>query len=161
VNHVKVYSFIKQKGYKIGVLAGVGIVHREIIESFSEHCLNAHPAPLPECRGGGAVQQTLYKGLLPSASVHFATPEIDAGGILDVEPLSLKPDDTLESVSIRLTFLCAERLAFVTQKLISGGQFEVTENNGQIRYWKDCTKEVQITARRNLKMILPKNQQVG
>jgi hypothetical protein len=156
INHVKVRSFILQNEYKIGVFAGVGIVHKDIIESFSECCLNAHPAPLPECRGAGALQQTLYKKLKPSASVHYATPDVDAGGILDLEPLELRQDDTLETISFKLTLLCAVRLAYVSERMVSGGYFEVAVNHGEIHFWRDCTKEIQRSARKNLKELLSK-----
>ncbi len=154
VNHVKVRSEIRRQGYRIGVLAGVGIVHGDIIGAFSDCCLNAHPAPLPQCRGGGAVQQTLFRKLTPSTSVHYATPAVDAGGILDVTPLALRPDDTLESLSLRLTMQCADRLAHVTERMLSHEALPVVENTGPLNRWSDCTIEVQRAAHRQLKALL-------
>ncbi len=151
INHVMVDRILKDEQPDIGILSGVGLVHKEIIDRFSRFCLNGHPAPLPQCRGGGAVQFTLFNNLVPSASIHYATPEIDAGKILIVKPLELKKDDTIESISMRLTMHTAELIALVAEKIIKEESLMEIENNGNLNYWKNCTKKVQKTAEKNLK----------
>ncbi len=151
VNHVKTLRYIESAQFSIGILGGVGIVNGEIINSFRKVCLNAHPAPLPECRGGGAIQFTLVKDLEPSASVHIATAEIDAGPILSVVPVPISSDETMESLSLKVTIQCALSLAYITKLYIEGGIPDQKPNDGALNKWKDCSRDVQLLAERKLR----------
>lgn len=146
VNHVAMYKFLEKEKYDIGLFAGVGVVHPDIIGSFAKFCLNAHPAPLPECRGGGAIQFTLHNRLQPAASVHFATGEIDSGSILLVSEIEVYSSDTINSLSDRVTIHAAEKLVEVTSLILSGKKMIELPNFGKLNYWKHCTKEVQKSA---------------
>ena len=82
VNHARTLRFIQINKLDIGVFGGVGIVSDVIIKSFKSYCINAHPAPLPECRGGGALEYTLYNNLRPQITIHYATAEVDGGDVI-------------------------------------------------------------------------------
>ena len=154
VNHVRALKFVELERFDIGLFAGVDIVDGAIIDAFGTCCLNAHPAPLPQCRGGGALINTLYHGLQPAVSVHVATAGIDEGEILRVTPLSLRKDDGYDSLNLRLALLCAETLAEVAQELASGKPVKGMPNTGSLHYWKDCTIERQRGAMRRLRHLL-------
>lgn len=154
VNHVRTLKLIEQERFDLGLFAGVDIVDGAIIDAFGVCCLNAHPAPLPQCRGGGALINTLYYGLQPSVSVHVATAGIDEGEILRVTPLPLRKNDSYDSINQRLTVLCAETLAEVAQALAGGQPVKGQPNNGVLHYWKDCTIERQRAAMRRLRQLL-------
>jgi len=146
VNHVALYKYLEREKYEIGLLAGVGIVHSEIIGMFSKFCLNAHPAPLPDCRGGGAVQFTLQKGLQPAASVHYVTEDIDAGSILLVSEIEVLKSDCINSLSDRITIHAAEKLVEVATLCLSGKTLVELPNLGKLNYWKSCTQGIQKSA---------------
>lgn len=154
VNHVRTLKLIEQERFDIGLFAGVDIVDGDIIDAFGVCCLNAHPAPLPQCRGGGALINTLFYGLWPAVSVHVATAGIDEGEILRVTPLPLNKNDTYDSINLRLTLLCADTLADVAQGLVGGTPVKGQPNGGVMHYWKDCTIERQRVAIRRLKQLL-------
>lgn len=154
INHVFTLKLIERKQFDIGLFAGVDIVDGAIINAFSKICLNAHPAPLPQCRGGGALINTLYQNLKPAASVHIATAEIDAGEILRVSNLPLQKDDSYNSIELRLTLLCADILAEEALELSRGKLINGTPNNGELHYWKECTLERQRAAMRRLQKML-------
>jgi len=155
VNHVKAYSILKSGGYDLGVLAGVGIVSELILQSFSQYCLNAHPAPLPFCKGGGALENTLYKDLMPAVTIHKAVKEIDGGEILDVVNLELMKNDSFDKIYRRLTILCCATMAKNVNYLANYEQVEFTDNlGGTLHYWVDCDERIQKSARKNLKKIL-------
>lgn len=156
VNNVNTLKIIKDNKFDIGVFAGVGIVDSDIIDQFSMFCLNAHPAPLPECRGAGALENTLFYGLDPSVSVHFATAGIDEGSILKVEKIQLDKYDDFNSISTKLTIQCGKTLAAVVNDLLSGVEYEAKSNHGKLHYWKDCTKNVQKVALWKLSQVLRK-----
>lgn len=156
VNHVQTSKIIEDLNCDIGIFGGVGIVDGLIIKKFNKFCLNAHPAPLPECRGGGALENTLYYGLNPSVSVHYGTAGIDEGEIINVNELKLNKNDSFNSIANKLTILCAKSLL----KAITDFEKNVIpiskENKGKLHYWKDCNLNIQKTARSNLKKILSK-----
>ncbi len=153
VNHVRTYLHLSQHAYDFGVFAGVGIVAGEIISTFTSGCINAHPAPLPECRGAGAIQFTLAGGFTPAVSVHIATADIDAGPIYRVTPIPIHEDETMASLSLRSSMVCAEELADVVRLLANGISPPVLENSGPLNYWKDCSLAIQKKAERRLRAL--------
>lgn len=154
VNHVKTKNIIEDLKLDVGLFGGVGIVDGLIIGQFKKFCINAHPAPLPECRGGGALENTLYYGLKPSVSVHFATAGIDEGEIIKVNELQLSTDDCFHSISVKLSILCAESLLQFVLDFENDLIKSLKYNDGKLHYWKDCNINIQKIARKNLKRLL-------
>jgi len=154
VNHVQTLKIIQDNSFDIAIFAGVGIVDSVIINALNEYCLNGHPAPLPECRGGGALENTLYYDLDPAVSIHYGTAGIDEGEILRVTPVVLSKKDTFQSISLKLTTMCANELAEVTNSLLNGVTFNTTKSDGKLHYWKNCNKDIQKKALKNLSLKL-------
>jgi len=156
INSKSSLKYLKKMKFDLGLLAGVGILSNETLKTFKKFCLNAHPAPLPECRGGGALINTLAQNLVPAASVHIVREGIDAGEILQVAPLKLNKKDCFNSIESRLAIHCAENLSNVVKKIISGKKYKAKKNSGKLHQWKDCTVDKQRTALFNLKKLLKK-----
>lgn len=151
INHVNTFSILKKGSYDVGILAGVGIVSELILSEFSHYCLNAHPAPLPACKGGGALENTLSKNLCPSISIHKAVCEIDGGDILGVISLELLKTDSFDSIYRKLSILCCVSMAKHVDRIISHCTVEFKENSKEkLHYWIDCNELIQRKARENL-----------
>lgn len=103
------------------VLAGwMRILSAHFLAHFPNRVINIHPALLPDdgtgsvftardgCaipvfRGLHAVQQALDAGSpVTGSSVHYVTPEVDAGPVICREEVTIKPGDTEESLHERL-----------------------------------------------------------
>lgn len=153
-NHVRTYTAANEGQYDICILGGVDIVDEAIIKTFKTACLNAHPAPLPECRGGGALENTLYQGLNPASSVHRVTAGIDEGGIFDVSEIELEKSDNFRSIYLKLQLEGARQLADITKQFLEGIDVEEKENNGKLYFWKEMNLKVQKKAHSNLKRML-------
>lgn len=146
-----VEDLLQKSNSQVGILAGLNqIVPANILSQF-QICLNAHPAPLPECRGGGALEQTLYKGLRPAASVHIVTPEIDSGDIVAKEQIPLQSTDSFDAVRLKLDIRRSAMLAEAVAEYLDKGELDTEPNNGPLHRWKDCTRTVQKQAEQNLK----------
>ncbi len=156
INSKNSLKYLKKMKFDLGLLAGVGILTKETLKTFKTFCLNAHPAPLPECRGGGALINSLAQNLVPAASVHIVREGIDAGEILKVAPLKLNKKDCFNSIESRLAIHCAEILSKVVKKIISGKKYKAKKNSGKLHQWKDCTIDKQRMALSNLKKLLKK-----
>jgi folate-dependent phosphoribosylglycinamide formyltransferase PurN len=149
INSDKCLNFLKLKGYDYALFGGVGIVGEPIISSIKKFCINAHPAPLPDCRGGGALECTLYKKLNPAVSVHIATPGIDEGEVIKKTELEFKckSDFDFQYISAKLKELCAIELANVAKEIVDKVDFEYENNDGHLNYWKDWSTIKQVKAR--------------
>lgn len=151
INSGDVVSYVRTRKCHLILIADVGIVSDDVIRASVSGGLNAHPALLPDCRGGGALEFTLYKDLDPGVTVHRVTSEIDGGSILHRKKLQLSFDDSFLSVTEKLTEQCAKELVFVADLILQGREFTEEENTGELNYWRDCNIEVQKKARANLR----------
>jgi len=72
-------------------------------EAFPDAVLNIHPSLLPAFPGLDAQRQALEHGVRVSgATVHFVTPELDAGPIVMQQAVPVEDDDTVETLSNRI-----------------------------------------------------------
>jgi phosphoribosylglycinamide formyltransferase-1 len=103
------------------VLAGwMRILSAPFLEQFPWQVINLHPALLPDdgsghiyttqdgtqipvFRGLHAVRQALQAGVkVTGSTVHYVTPEVDAGPVICREEIAIEPADTEESLHERL-----------------------------------------------------------
>jgi phosphoribosylglycinamide formyltransferase-1 len=71
--------------------------------AFPDAILNIHPSLLPAFAGVDAQRQALEHGVRVSgATVHFATPDLDAGPIVMQAAVPVLDDDTVETLSARI-----------------------------------------------------------
>ena len=91
------------------VLAGfLTIIDEQVYERFPNRILNVHPALIPSFCGKGFYglhvhEAALAKGVKVSgATVHFVTPECDAGPIVLQKAVEVREDDTPETLQKRI-----------------------------------------------------------
>ena len=82
--------------------------------------LNAHPAHLPGFRGTGVVGRSILAGSPVAVTVHFASPDVDAGDVVERRLVPVELGDTLDSIQRRADLLCAEALADVAARTAHG-----------------------------------------
>jgi phosphoribosylglycinamide formyltransferase-1 len=72
-------------------------------QAFARRIVNIHPSLLPAFPGVDAQAQALRHGVKVSgATVHFVTPELDAGPIVMQVTVPVEDDDTPETLSARI-----------------------------------------------------------
>ena len=72
-------------------------------DAFPQAILNIHPSLLPAFPGADAQRQALEHGArITGATVHFVTPELDAGPILLQAAVPVERGDTIETLSARI-----------------------------------------------------------
>ncbi len=86
------------------VLAGfMRILGDEFVAEFSGRLLNIHPSLLPKYRGLHTHARVLAAGEREhGCSVHFVTKEVDGGPVVLQARVSVRPDDTEETLSARV-----------------------------------------------------------
>ena len=97
-------STLKERGVTLVCLAGfMRLLSADFIRTFPNAVLNIHPSLLPAFPGLDAQQQAVAYGVKVSgATVHFVTPELDAGPIVLQASVTVRDDDTAESLSERI-----------------------------------------------------------
>jgi phosphoribosylglycinamide formyltransferase-1 len=92
--------------YKPRLVCLAGFMHLlgpAFCAAFPDAILNIHPSLLPAFAGVDAQRQALEHGVRVSgATVHFATPDLDAGPIVMQAAVPVLDDDTVETLSARI-----------------------------------------------------------
>src|SRR5688572_8995058 len=86
------------------VLAGfMRILGSKFVELYAGRMLNLHPSLLPKCPGLDTHRRVLEAGdRWHGATVHFVTTELDGGPPIIQYRLSVRPDDTVDSLAQRV-----------------------------------------------------------
>jgi phosphoribosylglycinamide formyltransferase-1 len=85
-------------------LAGfMRVLSPALVERYLGRMLNIHPSLLPAYRGLHTHRRALAAGDTEhGASVHFVTPELDAGPVVLQSQVAVLPDDTEEALAARV-----------------------------------------------------------
>jgi phosphoribosylglycinamide formyltransferase-1 len=89
---------------KLIVLAGfMRILRRPFIEAFQGRVINLHPSLLPSFKGANGIKDAYEYGVkITGCSVHWVTPELDAGPIVDQKEVRIDDSDTLDHLEKKL-----------------------------------------------------------
>ncbi|MFH1056970.1 MAG: phosphoribosylglycinamide formyltransferase [Candidatus Micrarchaeota archaeon] len=95
---------LKKRNVELIVMAGfMRIVPPSFFKEFESKIINIHPALLPSFPGLRAQKQALDAGVKVSGcTVHFATPDVDAGPIILQKTVEVREGDTEDSLSARI-----------------------------------------------------------
>lgn len=101
---LEVAELLQQRGIELVVMAGYGTVFGQAIhDAYPRRILNTHPALLPAFKGWRAVEAALDYGVkVTGCTVHVATLDVDAGPILAQDAVTVRDDDTVESLHERI-----------------------------------------------------------
>ena len=114
---------LKSRGVQLVCLAGfMRLLSPLFFDAFPQAVLNVHPSLLPSFPGMDAQGQALAHGVKVSGvTVHFVTPELDAGPIIQQAAVPVRDDDTCETLSARI--LVEEHRVYpeAIQRVIDGG----------------------------------------
>jgi phosphoribosylglycinamide formyltransferase-1 len=113
------------RAHGAGLVCLAGFMRRlgpAFCDAFPDAILNVHPSLLPAFPGAHAQRQALEHGAKVSGvTVHFVTPELDAGPIILQAAVPVREDDTEDSLSARI--LVAEHRLYpeAIERVLGGG----------------------------------------
>jgi len=86
------------------VLAGfMRVLKLPFLTHFERRIINLHTSLLPSFPGLDAIGQAWRRGVkITGCTVHYVTPEVDGGPIIDQSAVRIKADDTLESLTAKV-----------------------------------------------------------
>jgi phosphoribosylglycinamide formyltransferase 1 len=114
---------IQSRGVRLVCLAGfMRLLGAAFCAAFPEAILNIHPSLLPAFPGADAQRQALEHGVrLTGATVHFVTPELDAGPIVMQRVVEVRDDDDVASLSARILAVEHEIYPDAIARVLAGG----------------------------------------
>ena len=102
-------SKLKELNIDLVVLAGfMTILTEELVQAYPNAVMNVHPALIPSFCGKGYYglhvhEKALEYGVkLSGATCHFVNEECDGGPIIMQKAVEVKPDDTPETLQLRI-----------------------------------------------------------
>jgi phosphoribosylglycinamide formyltransferase-1 len=95
---------LRKRAVSLVCLAGfMRLVGAPLLEAFPNAILNVHPSLLPAFPGVDAQRQALEHGVkIAGATVHLVTADLDAGPIVLQAAVSVRDDDTPETLAARI-----------------------------------------------------------
>ncbi len=86
------------------VLAGfMRVVKPRFLKAFEGKVINLHPSLLPSFPGLDGIGQAWLRGVkVTGCTVHYVTPEVDEGPIIDQEVVRIAEGETLESLESKV-----------------------------------------------------------
>jgi methionyl-tRNA formyltransferase len=111
-------------------------VHAPALALPKRGCLNIHPSLLPEAKGVDPVFQSLLHGVPPlGVTVHFMTPELDAGRIVAQRPIEGRAGSSVFAITALLFREGAELLAQALEHVAAGATGSPQSGAGSYQSW--------------------------
>ncbi len=117
---------LERAGASFVVLAGfMTVLVGAMFERFSGRIVNTHPSLLPSFPGVSAVEQALVAGVrVTGTTVHVVVEAVDAGPILEQEPVRVHEGDTVATLHERIKRVERELYPRVVRALLRQGELE-------------------------------------
>lgn len=126
---------LKNADIDLVVLAGfLTIIDEQVYEAYPNAIINIHPALIPSFCGKGYYglhvhEAALRKGVkISGATVHFVTPECDAGPIILQKAVEVMQNDTPETLQKRIMEKAEWKILPEAVKLFCEDKLEVKDN---------------------------------
>lgn len=89
---------------KLIVLAGfMRILRAKFIETFEGRVINLHPSLLPSFKGSDGIRDAFEFGVkISGCTVHWVTPALDAGPIIDQKEVRVEDSDTADLLAKKI-----------------------------------------------------------
>jgi phosphoribosylglycinamide formyltransferase-1 len=114
--------------YDIGLAVNAGfmkILTANYFDILSIPAMNSHPALLPSFPGAHGVRDALAWGVKATGTtIHFATPDVDAGPVIFQEPVEVRSEDTEETLHERIKAV-EQRLYPEAIRLFAQGRLKI------------------------------------
>lgn len=124
------------------IVASFGkIIPREILEIPKLGAINIHPSKLPKYRGPSPIQSQILDGVTDSAiSFILMDNKMDHGPLIFQEPYEIKPEDTFETLLIKMFARSAEILPTLINSLNDEKITPIPQNETEATYCEEIKK---------------------
>ncbi len=130
------YEEIKKYQPDLIVTCAYGqIVPKEVLDIPRLGCINVHASLLPKYRGGAPIEHAIMNGDTETGiTIMYMDIGMDTGDMIDKRSIPIEEDDTLDTLSTKLSTLGAELLREVLPSIIDGTNNRVPQDNDEATY---------------------------
>ncbi|MGM9900207.1 MAG: methionyl-tRNA formyltransferase [Bacilli bacterium] len=118
------------------------IVGTKLLNYPKYHAINVHGSLLPKYRGGAPIQHAIMNGDKKTGiTIMYMAKEMDAGDMLAKKELTITDEDTSGTIFEKLSYIGRDLLLEVIPKLISGDIIPEKQDETQVTFAYNITKE--------------------
>ncbi len=124
--------WLESRGAELVVCAGyMHLLRAPFFGYYGGRIVNTHSAPLPEFPGAHPIEDVLAAGVSETAAtVHYVDEGIDTGPVIAAERVPVHPDDTVETLRVRVQAVEHRLLPTVVRNLISAAGANALAGSG-------------------------------
>lgn len=127
------------------VVAAYGLILPQAVLDIPRYgCVNVHASLLPAYRGASPITASILAGDAETGvSIMLMDAGMDTGAVLDQSRLAIAPDDTTETLGVRLAELGAQSLVPVLERWLAGEIAPIAQENlpGEVSIVRMIKKE--------------------
>ena len=118
------------------------IIPKEVLDIPRLGCINVHASLLPKYRGGAPIHRAIINGDSETGiTIMYMDVGMDTGDMISKRSIPIEIDDNLETLSNKLSKLGSELLIEVLPDIISGNTSPVKQNEDEVTYGFNISKE--------------------
>ena len=122
-------QLLKEQEIDLVVLAGfLWKVPANLVQAFPGRIINIHPALLPKYGGKGMYGHFVHEAVIAAGekesgiTIHFVNEKYDDGETILQERVAITPEDTAETVALKVQALEHQWFPVIVERLLSGFQ---------------------------------------
>ncbi len=125
------YEYILNKKPDIIITCAYGqIVPKQILDYPEYGCINVHASLLPKYRGASPISKAIYDGEKTTGiTIMYMDETLDTGNIIHAEEIPIDINDTLGSLTDKLSQLGANLLMRTLPKIFEETNFDIPQDN--------------------------------
>lgn len=137
------YEYILNKKPDIIITCAFGqIIPKEMLDYPEHGCINVHASLLPKYRGASPISAAIKNGEEETGiTIMYMDEGIDTGNIIQAKSIPILEDDTLGTLSEKLSILGAETLIKTLPRIIECENFDIPQDHEMATYVKMLKRE--------------------
>lgn len=118
------------------ITCAYGQIIPKVVLDYPEYgCINVHASLLPKYRGASPISKCIYNGETKTGiTIMYMDEGIDTGNIIHAREIEIAENDTLGTLSEKLSHLGAKLLLDTLPKIIEGENFDIPQDNEEATY---------------------------
>ena len=118
------------------------IIPKELLDYPKYGCINVHASLLPKLRGGAPIQRAIMNGYDKTGiTIMYMAEKMDSGDIIKSKEIDIPIDMNYKTLHDKLSLLGSELLIEVLPDIISGNISPVKQNEDEVTYGFNISKE--------------------
>ena len=118
------------------------IVPKQVLDYPEYGCINVHASILPKYRGASPITEAIINGDTETGvTIMYMEESLDTGNIIHAKAIPIEDNDTLGTLSDKLSILGADLLKAVLPKIADGENFDIPQRDEDATYVTKLTRE--------------------